>query len=491
MQTLLDKNEAINKELKHLEAKIIALKNKPMPKVAEKKKKVTKKKSMFKSMRGMVGKDKLLGPSPKQIEAINNIHELLLKQAYEEVDLLLAQNRKLLFGKPKKGQTPPTAFDLKDEFGENILMKAIKEGFIDQSLEWIETKVVDINSVDNDGNTALMIASLFGELTVVEKLITLANKDAKTLFSKKTALHFAAEQEHDEIVNVLLDNGCSPMCEDSDGNKAYELVKDRDLRELLVEKMKSINPDVEIETKAEEKEEEEKKRTYSNDEDMRPLVEVHKKLLKKKQRLQLQLEDIKRKRSPRIDPNKLKLKPKNRALNDGVKQLHNLVIRGNDADAIEQVEELITEKTKNLKIDKDGPDDLGETVLMKAARLGFDEMLDLLLLYKCNTELKDESGYTALMKACNFGKEVCVEKLLQVGAEIDATSRKGKYTALMLAAERGHSDICDMLVKEGADHTMVNSNGDKAIDLVKNGDAKERLEKIISENPFTEQVVQI
>lgn len=495
MQTLIDKNDALKAEIKTLKVHVEALKNKAMPpKVTPKSVKQKEKKSMFKTLRGMVKKDSASKElSPQQIKEINKIHVLLLKESYEEVELNHEQHKKLLYGKLKKGEQIPSVYRLKDEYGENVLMKAIKEGFIDLALEWIGKGQVDINGVDTDGYTSLMVASLFGESKVVEVLVAKANKDAKTINTHKTALHFAAEHTHTEVVQLLLDGGCDPLLEDSQGNKPHQLCKDAKTKNILISCIKKQGKGEELEDDdVEEKEDEsdeQKERSYSQDEDMQPLLKAKDELEREKKRLTLMLEDLKRKKSPKVNVDKLRLKKKNNNPDDRVKKLHALVARGNDADAVEEVEELLTDKKNPMDID--GPDDLGETALMKAARLGFEKMLKMLLLYKCNTEMKDESGHTALMKAAHFGKKECVEKLIQEGAEINASARKGKLTALMLAAERGHSDVCELLIKEGADHSMLNSDGQEALELVKNEEAKEKIRKAMEANPVAKAPIQI
>ena len=71
-----------------------------------------------------------------------------------------------------------------------------------------------------------------------------------------------------------------------------------------------------------------------------------------------------------------------------IARYHELVLRGDDSDAIEDVEKILTDKkTKNIK---DKPDHMGETALMKAARLGYLTMLTMLLEYNCDIDLRDQ-----------------------------------------------------------------------------------------------------
>lgn len=64
-------------------------------------------------------------------------------------------------------------------------------------------------------------------------------------------------------------------------------------------------------------------------------------------------------------------------------------------------------------------------------------------------QLRDLQGSTPLIYAASEGLEHLVETLLSRGADFDAMSL-GRRTALMLASERGHAKVVDMLLKKGA-----------------------------------------
>ncbi|WP_455365703.1 ankyrin repeat domain-containing protein [Kaarinaea lacus] len=79
----------------------------------------------------------------------------------------------------------------------------------------------------------------------------------------------------------------------------------------------------------------------------------------------------------------------------------------------------------------------------------FPLILTLLLqLGACSGE-----RYTALMNAARNGDTEAVRKMLDLGAEVDQKTSKGK-TALMLAAAGGFTDTVKLLVDRGADVNM-------------------------------------
>lgn len=69
------------------------------------------------------------------------------------------------------------------------------------------------------------------------------------------------------------------------------------------------------------------------------------------------------------------------------------------------------------------------------------------------------TGWTALHKACERGRGEVVRLLLESGAIPDLTTKTAADTALHLAAANGHVDVCNELVKAGADVHAMNKIG--------------------------------
>ena len=67
----------------------------------------------------------------------------------------------------------------------------------------------------------------------------------------------------------------------------------------------------------------------------------------------------------------------------------------------------------------------GETVLHKAARLGYADIAEAKIKQGCDINAKDHAGWTALHEACARGKIDVVRVLLKYGADPNSCSNTG------------------------------------------------------------------
>jgi ankyrin repeat protein len=121
---------------------------------------------------------------------------------------------------------------------------------------------------------------------------------------------------------------------------------------------------------------------------------------------------------------------------------------------IETLQKLIKAGAKLNAIDEDG-----NNVLILASAKGNARCVKFLTqdsLVKLNEKNKD--GDTALRVAANNGHQDIVERLIERGADIDATNEKG-HTALIGAACQGHLNIVKMLLKEDAKTDITGTDG--------------------------------
>jgi ankyrin repeat protein len=88
----------------------------------------------------------------------------------------------------------------------------------------------------------------------------------------------------------------------------------------------------------------------------------------------------------------------------------------------------------------------------------------LLFLAKANINAINGNGYTALMLAARAGHTEMVDLLIQVGADIEVVGKYG-YTALMWAAKNRHNEIITLLLKAGANPNIVDKCGKTALQL--------------------------
>lgn len=114
----------------------------------------------------------------------------------------------------------------------------------------------------------------------------------------------------------------------------------------------------------------------------------------------------------------------------------------------------------------------GETPLIAATSteyfLGNLRITLVRLLIDANADVQGTNslGQTVLHLASMYGQVEMVNDLLKGGANIDARCFKGD-TALIYAVEGGsHGDVIDALLQAGADPTIVNQEGKTAMDLL-------------------------
>merc|ERR1712032_1272122 len=77
-------------------------------------------------------------------------------------------------------------------------------------------------------------------------------------------------------------------------------------------------------------------------------------------------------------------------------------------------------------------------------------------------------------------------KLLVPRANRDLKTKFTKKTALMYAAEKGHEQICQELLSNGADPTLENIEGKTASDLAANKSVFKVIQKVIKKQNQTE-----
>ncbi|KAG7467412.1 hypothetical protein MATL_G00153400 [Megalops atlanticus] len=101
----------------------------------------------------------------------------------------------------------------------------------------------------------------------------------------------------------------------------------------------------------------------------------------------------------------------------------------------------------------------GETLLQRAARLGYQEVVLYCLENKvCDVNHRDNAGYCALHEACARGWLPIVQNLLQHGADINCSAQDGTRP-LHDAVENDHLDVVRLLLSYGADPTLATYSG--------------------------------
>uniref|UniRef100_A0A3B3SRN4 BCL6 corepressor n=1 Tax=Paramormyrops kingsleyae TaxID=1676925 RepID=A0A3B3SRN4_9TELE len=101
----------------------------------------------------------------------------------------------------------------------------------------------------------------------------------------------------------------------------------------------------------------------------------------------------------------------------------------------------------------------GETLLQRAARLGYEEVVLYCLENKvCDVNHRDNAGYCALHEACAHGWLSIAQHLLEYGADINCNAQDGTRP-LHDAVENDHLDVVRLLLSYGADPTLATYSG--------------------------------
>jgi len=116
--------------------------------------------------------------------------------------------------------------------------------------------------------------------------------------------------------------------------------------------------------------------------------------------------------------------------------------------------------SKNIDVDLSNK--YGETPLMIASINGDLPIVKSLVLEK-NARV-DHIAWTPLHYACTKGHLEVAQFLVANGASVDSTSLNGT-TPLMMAVQSGNEELIKFLLDKGADLRIRNSNGLSAIDI--------------------------
>uniref|UniRef100_A0A8C6AG87 BCL-6 corepressor PCGF1 binding domain-containing protein n=1 Tax=Monodon monoceros TaxID=40151 RepID=A0A8C6AG87_MONMO len=112
-------------------------------------------------------------------------------------------------------------------------------------------------------------------------------------------------------------------------------------------------------------------------------------------------------------------------------------------------------KARRLSVNKN----TGETLLQRAARLGYEELVLYCLKNKiCDINHQDNAGYCALHEACAGGWLHIAEHLLKYGADVNCSAQDGTRP-LHDAVESDFLDIVRLLLSYGADPTLATYSG--------------------------------
>jgi len=110
----------------------------------------------------------------------------------------------------------------------------------------------------------------------------------------------------------------------------------------------------------------------------------------------------------------------------------------------------------------------GESVLAYALKNKCDqEMLELLIAGGADLYYRDDEGVSIFDFAITYNNMYIIQLLLEKGIDVNETSRKSGFTALMAAVCYNRSDIVKVLLDAGADVHAEDSKGLSALGFAK------------------------
>lgn len=129
-----------------------------------------------------------------------------------------------------------------------------------------------------------------------------------------------------------------------------------------------------------------------------------------------------------------------------IEQLHELI---SDENIAEFQTQIIDQGFQNLLLPKN------DSLLMMACEIGQPQIAQLLVDSGANLESTNDHGMTALMYASKNGHHNCVDVLIKAHANVDATASNG-YTALIFALLHNEYEVAIRLIQGGAStHTAL------------------------------------
>ena len=318
--------------------------------------------------------------------------------------------------------------DAVDKDGKTALHKALQNNYHLETIKLLVGRTQKMPSVV--GESALHKAAKRGHLELVDLLVKKGcNVDAADK-DGKTALHKAAERGHLELVDLLVEKGCNVDAADKDGKTVLHLSVENchfGIIEYLFEKSHFSVIELLV-----------KKGCNKDAADKDGKTALH----KAAERGHLELVDLLVKKGCNVDA----------ADKDGKTALH----KADEGGHLELVDLLVKKGCNVDAADKDG-----KTALHKAAERGHLEFVDLLVKKGCNVDAVDKDGKTALHKALQNNYHLETIKLL-VGRTQKMPSVVGE-SALHKAAEGGHLELVDLLVKKGCNVDAADKDGKTAL----------------------------
>ena len=333
-----------------------------------------------------------------------------------------------------------TDINYHNEEGNTALMLASEGGHYHVVKLLLLSKDPDINIQNNKGQTAVMLASRYGHHQVVELLLS---KDPDINIqdnNRETALMVASDNGHHQVVELLLSKDPDINIQNNDGVTALMFAIGNGHHQV-VELLLSKDPDINIQ----------------NNDGVTALMfasanghhQVVEQLLSKDPGINIQN-------------------------NDGVTAL----MFASRRYGYHQVVELLLSKNPDINIQSNN----GWTVLMFASCYGHHQAVELLLSKNPDIKIQNDNGVTALMFASANGHHQVVELLLSKDPDINIQNNDG-VTVLMFASANGHHQVVELLLSKNPDINIQNNDGVTVLMFASANGYHQVVELLLSKNP--------
>ena len=387
--------------------------------------------------------------------------------------------------------------DSKFSFSSGLLTAA--ENGINKAVQFLLDMCVNIDDVDSNGRTALMLASKAGHEEIVETLLSAGANGSRDSHSKggqvllkegvdpnirkkdgATALMYASQNGHSEVVQILLKGGADPNIQKKGEATALMYASQNGHSEVVQILLKGgADPNSRTENGV-------TSLMVASENGHSEVVQI---LLKGGAEPNIQEEDgwnalmfasenghfkvvhilLKGGAEPNIQEdrwNALMFASEN-----GHFEVVEILLKGG-ADPNSQTENgatslMVASENGHSKVvqillkggaDPNMQEEDGWNALMFASENGHFEVVQILLKGGADTNIQEEDGWNALMFASENGHFEVVQILLKGGADPNIQEEDG-WTALMIVSENGHSEVVQLLLKGGADPNIQDENG--------------------------------
>jgi ankyrin repeat protein len=382
--------------------------------------------------------------------------------------------------------------DYGDLTSRDAILQASNDGALGTILN-LRDRGGSINCTDEQGNTPLMLAARAGFVGVVRSLYHLGGDINHKNVAGKSASNFAKEADQEKVLKTLMEFGADDALHDVYGINPPDAEegsrKTIDLADTLMgryshpfkDKLPYDEPESSDDSADEDDDTDEDVLKDEDDDEPTLSEEVSSKLD--------QLEELIN--TPHIRD---KLPEGHR---EGIMDRINLIrSQGEDAVPRAQLDDLFelaeflasqpeTEESppplfeaasegdlqhfrKLIKAGADIKQTLpdGTTILMTAAENGHNDVVQELIKLGVDLNQRKSDTFSAFLIACFLGHDDVVKTLAKHGADINAAyeigssqGSSGNQTALTVAAARGNSLMCALLLKLGADLNVVSDSG--------------------------------